>query len=165
MFTAQPAAPVTFTDLAAVLGMVLGTAGFVMSLMNYLRDRPRVRVSLHWDMSNTATGEKMGLIRVVNIGRRPIFISIAALELPSGFKHSHLVISDSIKGKKLSEGDGAEGYLVNYKGLQQYAGGWRNIRAYAEDTAAGKYYSKKVDPKVVPSWVLGEHKHIEEIKN
>ena len=34
---------VTLSNLAAITGMVLGTAGFVMSWMNYLRDRPQVR--------------------------------------------------------------------------------------------------------------------------
>jgi hypothetical protein len=34
---------------ASILGMVLGTAGFIMSLLNYLRDRPCVRVQLEWD--------------------------------------------------------------------------------------------------------------------
>jgi hypothetical protein len=39
------------TALAAMVGMVLGTAGFVMSVMNYLRDRPKVKVFLKWDMT------------------------------------------------------------------------------------------------------------------
>lgn len=105
---------VTLSNLAAIAGMVLGTTGFMMSWMNYLRDRPQVRVSLQWDMTNSQTREMMGLVRVVNVGRRPIFISVVALELPRGFKDSHLLLVDSIQGAKLSEGDKPKGYPVKY---------------------------------------------------
>lgn len=82
---------VTLSNLAAITGMVLGTAGFVMSWMNYLRDRPQVRVSLQWEMTNSQTRELMGLVRVANVGRRPVFISVVALELPRGSKTSHFI--------------------------------------------------------------------------
>src|SRR6266849_8635736 len=85
--------------LAAMVGMVLGTAGFVMSLMNYLRDRPKVKVFLKWDMNLIGDASKqMGIVRVTNVGRRPIYISVAALQVPKGFKglkgfkHSHLLL-------------------------------------------------------------------------
>ena len=47
---------ITLTDLAAIIGMVLGTAGFVTSLLNYLRDRPKVKVTLKWDMKSISDG-------------------------------------------------------------------------------------------------------------
>lgn len=143
----------TLSNCAAVLGMVLGTAGFVMSLLNYLRDRPRVRVTLNWNMANTQTREMMGLVKVVNTGRRPVFISIVALELPDGFRHTHLILNDSIPGKKLCEGDAPAGFLVKYDGLEQYSKVWRKIRAYVEDSAGGEYYSEKIDKEKTPSWV------------
>ena len=34
----------------SILGMVLGTAGFTISVLNYLRDRPQVKVTLQWNM-------------------------------------------------------------------------------------------------------------------
>lgn len=144
---------VTLSNLAAITGMVLGTAGFMMSWMNYLRARPQVRVSLQWDMTNLQTREMMGLVRVVNVGRRPIFISVVALELPKGFKDSHLIINDSIQGAKLWEGDPPKGFPVKYEGLHQYAKHWRQIRAYVEGSAAKKYRSKQLPDSPVPSWV------------
>jgi hypothetical protein len=144
---------VTLSNLAATTGMVLGTAGFMMSWMNYLRDRPQVRVSLQWDMTNSQTREMMGLVRVVNVGRRPIFISVVALELPKGSKDSHLVLVDSIQGAKLSEGDPPKGFPVKYAGLHQYAKHWRQIRAYVEDSAGKKYRSKRLPDPHVPTWV------------
>jgi hypothetical protein len=71
---------ITLSNLAALLGMVLGTAGFVMSLMNYSRDKPKVIVSLRWDMALLDTHETIGLVSVTNVGQRPIFITVVALQ-------------------------------------------------------------------------------------
>jgi len=125
------------TQLAALVGMVLGTAGFVMGLMNYLRDKPKVTVTLKWDMREVGTNNLIGLLRVSNIGRRPIYISIAALQVPKGFRHSHLVLTESIPGKKLSEGDAPAIFRINYQGLEKYSKCWRDVRGYAEDSAGG----------------------------
>ena len=76
---------ITLSNIAAFLGMVLGTAGFSISLMNYLRDKPRILVTLQWDMANTNTEALMGLARVTNVGRRPIFISVCGAQVPKGF--------------------------------------------------------------------------------
>jgi hypothetical protein len=142
----------TTTDVAALLGMLLGTAGFVVSIMTYLRDRPRVVVNLKWDMTQVGTNTLMGIVRVTNKGRRPIHISVVALKVPDGFRHSHLVLKDSIAGKKLEEGDGPAGYLVNYDGLATYSANWRDVRAYVEDSAGGKYLSTKLPQSEMPSW-------------
>ena len=149
----QAQLPVTLSNIAAIIGMVLGTAGFVISWMNYVRDRPRVRVTLKWDMTDSATHVQMGLVKVVNVGRRPVFISIVSLELPKGFKETHLVLRDSIQGQKLSEGDAPAVFQVNYDGLQQYSSVWRKIRAYVEDSAGGEYHSSELAESDVPSWV------------
>jgi len=139
---------------AAILGMILGTAGFSISMMNYLRDRPKIRLTLNWDMTETQTRQMFGLVKVTNTGRRPVFISVVALELPKGFKHSHLIVSSSIAGTKLSEGDKPNAHIVNYNELAQYSGEWRKIRAYAEDSTGKKYFSEFPSKTAKsPSWV------------
>lgn len=141
------------TNLAAYIGMVLGTAGFVMSLMSYLRDRPRVKLTLQWDMTNAKTGDRTGVVRVTNVGRRPIFIGIIALEVPKGADPTHLVLMESIAGTKLNEGDAPSPYLINYHGLAEYKSVWRRIRAYAEDSTGKRYYSRIPRRKTKPpSW-------------
>jgi hypothetical protein len=147
-----PTSGISLSDLAAILGMVLGTAGFVMSLMNYLRDRPKVKVSLKWDMTEVGSNKVMGLVRVTNVGRRPIHISVVALQVPKGFKHSRLILKKSMPGQKLSEGDAPAAFPVNHDGLEQYSKNWREVRAYAEDSAGGKYLSKKLPKSEIPSW-------------
>jgi hypothetical protein len=151
--SAQATSELKLADIAAIIGMILGTAGFIMSWMNYLRDRPRIKISLQWDMTNSHTGALMGLVRVANVGRRPVFLSIVALKVPKGFDNSHLVLHESIQGRKLEEGNAPAGFIVNYDGLAQYSRSWWKLRAYAEDSAGQKYLSKPLAKTSVPSWV------------
>jgi hypothetical protein len=144
---------VTLSDLAALLGMLLGTAGFIIGLMNYLRDRPIVKVFLKWDMTEVGPNQNLfGVLRVTNVGRRPIYISVAALQVPKGFTYTHLILKESMPGTKLSEGDAPATFMVNYDGLGQYAKHWRKVRGYVEDSAGHKYFSKKLPKSDVPSW-------------
>jgi hypothetical protein len=145
----------TVSGVAAILGMVLGTAGFVMSIMNYLRDRPKIKVILKWDMTDTRTGMNRGLVKVTNVGRRPIFVSIVALRLPAGFPHSDVILMDSVAGNKLTEGDGPLGLLINYDDIAQYSTAWRRIRDCAVDSTGKEYHSNYPHPdEKAPSWVL-----------
>ena len=143
---------ITVTELAAILGMMLGTAGFVMSLMNYLRDRPRIKVSMNWHMVAFETNEKFGIVTVTNVGRRPIFISAAVMLVPKGFEPRHFILMESIQGNKLSEGDAPARIKVNHRGMEQYAKIWRDVRIYVEDSAGRKYFAKKSPKSRVPPW-------------
>jgi hypothetical protein len=88
----------TITQLMSLLGLIFGVVGTVLGVLNYLRDRADVRVTLQWDMAVTPGGKydhrkQWGIIRVANVGRRPIFVSHVAIRVPKGFEHSHLVVS------------------------------------------------------------------------
>ena len=77
-----------------------------------------------------------------------------ALKFPKGFEDTDAVLFDSLQGKKLCEGDPPAGFLINYDGLGQYSRSWREIRAYAVDSAGVEYRSKRLPKKhPVPSWV------------
>jgi hypothetical protein len=144
---------VTVTELAAILGMALGTAGFVMGLMNYLRDRPKIRVSVNWDMVEPHSGARMGIVTVTNIGRRPIFISAAALRAPRARRQfDHFLLMESIPGKKLSEGDAPAKIKVDLEGLEKYAKNWRDVRIFVEDSAGRAYFAKRLAKTRVPPW-------------
>jgi hypothetical protein len=146
--------PITLSDVAAILGMILGTAGFIIGVMNYLRDRPKIKVTLKWDMTEVHSSAVMGLLTVTNVGRRPIYISVGALKLPKGFKFTHLILKKSMQGTKLAEGDAPATFLIDHDKLAQYSKQWRKVRGYAEDTAGKKYISKKLPKSDVPSWVV-----------
>ena len=137
--------------VTAIVGAMLGTAGFVISVLAFLRDRPRLKVCLQWDMAEIGNPtNKIGVVRVANIGRRAVYISAVALELPKGSEHTHLVLNDSLRGNRLEEGGAEATFPVKYDGLSKYKAKWNRIRAMAEDTAGKKYYSAYPDKK--PSW-------------
>ena len=151
--------PVGITDITALTGALVGVTALVLSVINYLRDSPKVRVTLLWDMRVTDsrrydTTKLWGMVTVANVGRRPIYIRVANLKLPKGYKHSHLVLSEGITGQRLAEGDPPAIFTVKQDGLDQYAKDWRKIRAAVYDTAGREYLSpRKPSKKIPPSWV------------
>ena len=137
--------------MTAILAALLGTAGFVISILAFLRDRPRIRVALNWDLESVDhQGVRIGVVSVTNIGRRAIYVGAVALELPKQHRYNALLLMESISGKRLGEGDPPAKFMVNYDGLSQYKADWSRVRAFAEDSAGKKYYSEYPDKK--PSW-------------
>ena len=62
------------TEATALIGAFTGIAALVLSITNYLRDNPRVRVTLLWDMSVTDNprydrNKLWGIVSVANVGR------------------------------------------------------------------------------------------------
>ncbi len=137
--------------VTAIIGALLGTAGFIISILAFLRDRPCVKVTLQWDLESIdRRGVRIGLVNVTNIGRRAIYIGAVALQLPKSYKYNGLLLWDSVGGKRLGEGDPPEKVMINYNDLPKYKADWNRIRAFAEDSAGKKYYSDYPDKK--PSW-------------
>lgn len=150
------------TLITAICGSVFGFAGLLLGILNYSRDRPKLVVTLQWDMAVTDNPtydpkKRWGIVRVTNIGRRPVHLAVVALKLPksfgtsSGFRHTHLLLSHSVGGQKLAEGDPPAGFVVSQDNLAMYSKVWQHIQAIAEDSTGRIYHSKKVPAR--PSWV------------
>jgi hypothetical protein len=147
----------TLTETTSIAGLLFGLSGFMLGIMNYLRDRPKIIVTLQWDLIVTPGGmydsdKKWGAIRVTNVGRRPTYVSHAALRLPKGREYSHLMIHDSIQGKKLSEGDATVVYMVTQDDMARFAADWREIVAQVSDTTGTVWTSKRLKATEKPSW-------------
>jgi len=147
----------TLTDATSFFGLVFGLSGFVLGVLNYLRDRHKIVVSLQWDMDMTSQeahekNQKWGVITVTNVGRRPTHVSHVALKLPKGYDHTHLLVGNSIHGKKLTEGDPSEVFVVTQVGLEQYAKDWRKIVAQISDSSGKVWFSKRSSATDKPSW-------------
>ncbi len=146
-------------DLAALLGMIFGTAGLVVSILTYLRDKPKIKIYLSWDMLTNGNpafpdGTKLGIVKVTNTGRRPVYVSHAALVIPkekNGSYNKYLLLSDSVRGEKLTEGDPPKVYQINPDGFEEYAQHWDRIYVQIEDST-GKTYTSKKYYELVPSW-------------
>lgn len=147
----------TVSDIASILAIIFGTTGAILGALSYFRDRPKVVVTLQWDMAVTDnqvydSHKLWGIVRVTNIGRRPIYISAAALDFGKSYDHIE-ILRESIRGEKLGEGDPPATFIANQEGLDQYAMHWKKARAMVQDSAGKTYYSKRVDTRKVPSWV------------
>ena len=143
------------TETIAVLGLISGVTGTVLGVLNFLRDRAKVDVSLHWDMKSFGSPEydetkNWGIVRVTNIGRRPIHVSHVALCLPKGSDASHLLVKSGIAGKTLTEASPTEIYVVSQDDLQKYASMWDKIVAQVSDSSGREWKSKPIEIK--PSW-------------
>jgi hypothetical protein len=89
--------PVTITDINAVLGVMFGLAGFILGLLSYLRDKSMIRVTLRWGIRilndpNREPTSEVGVVSVVNVGRRPIYLSHVALMLPRKFHWNYMLL-------------------------------------------------------------------------
>lgn len=147
----------TLSETVSVIGLVAGVAGFVLGVLNYLRDRHEVDVLLQWDLDVTPDSgydatKKWGVITVTNVGRRSTHVSHVALKLPKGYDDSHLLIMGSIRGKKLTEGDPSEIFVVDQAGMEHYAKDWQKIIAQVSDSTGKVWYSKKLKADTPPSW-------------
>jgi hypothetical protein len=151
----------TLGEFISAIGLCFGLAGFVLGVLNYLRDRHKIDITLQWDLDVTPRSgydhtQRWGAIRVTNVGRRPSYISHVALKLPKGYDHSHLVIMGGISGKKLSEGDPTEVFVVTQEGMAAYAKDWRRVIAQVNDSAGKTWYSKAPKANQKPSWASGD---------
>jgi hypothetical protein len=144
----------------ALVGAVTGTAGLVLGILNYLRDRPMVIVSLAWDMepfgsatSSLDPAKPWGVLTVTNVGRRPIFVSHASLHVPG--KSNYFLLMDSIEGVKLLESDAPKRYMIDQQALRKsYAAEWRRLRGCVVDNTGKHWHSQPM--KQQPSWSKGD---------
>jgi hypothetical protein len=78
----------TLTDVLALWGALLSTGLAAFKIAEYRRDRPLVRITLTSGMKATP-GSVYGdmtllLVKVANVGRRPISITHVSLRMPRG---------------------------------------------------------------------------------
>ena len=139
----------TLNDSATLIGLALAVAGFVIAILVYNRDTAKITVELFYDYMLVPEdpldgGGSFGLINVANVGRRPIFISHAALELPKKAhgEANYLVLAEGLPGDKLAEGDPPKSYKFKQDQLTKYTEHWREIRAQVTDSTGTIWRSK-----------------------
>ncbi len=137
---------VTLPSLISV-GTIFGVLGFGISIANFMRDTPKVKVVLDWDSLDSNNAESIGVIRVTNVGRRSIFITQIFM-IDSGriedlrneaVKNSPIPEPD--EGTRLEEGDAPIVRYVSHYTQKEYKGDWRQVRAFAKDSTGKTYKS------------------------
>ena len=141
---------ITLNDITTLLGLIIGFSAFALSIFNYYRDKAKIRIELQWDMQNNNDDEWYGTVFISNIGRRPIYISHLALELPKTYDSRYLVIREGLFGHKLAEGDEPLIFQIPHEGMNEYKKDWRNIIAQVTDSSGKIWKSNRV--KVKPLW-------------
>ena len=77
----------TVANVLAVWGAGLATVLGVIRVIEYLRDKPRLRVSgkqCWWNSESFSEPLEMVMLRAVNIGKRPVQVTGCQLELSNG---------------------------------------------------------------------------------
>jgi hypothetical protein len=118
----------------------VATAGFVVSALSFLRDRPRLVLRANRDYVMVGgDGRKLPgvyvLITAANAGRRPITVTSVSLKLPG----HHVLAFDSTKeARSLGEGTSAS-WLVDQDGLDPAC-----ITAVCACDATGRVWRRRV---------------------
>ena len=139
-------------DWATLFGVIFGFSGLALSVLHLHLDRPKLRVTLQWDMKVTDNSlydptKDWGVVSVTNVGRRPAFVQLVVLELPKGFEHSTVILMEGVTGTRLGEGDAPKSYIFTQEGLEEYAGKRKSIRAVAIDSTGHKWVSRQPSRK------------------
>ena len=141
------------TPILAIFGAVSGATGTYLGIQSYRRDKAKVEVFLQWDMSTDPpqdNDEKVGVLRISNIGRRPVYLSHAHLR--ASRQQNPLILAETIAGFKIGEADPPKIIAVPQKGLLQFSQNWEQVEVVITDTAGNNYVSNRTSEK--PSWAI-----------
>jgi hypothetical protein len=150
---------ITVSDIIAIWGGITGTAGLVVSILTYFRDRANIKLSI---MKNGIMSDHTALlhgyqpkttyttIKVSNRGRRPVKIDTVAFVYLK--KDGSAILGDSMRGgrREIAEGDSTS-YLTPADDLD-----FNEISYFAAYDAVGNAYKIYVTPfyKRLLWWLL-----------
>lgn len=129
-------------SIGALIGAVTGPAGLIVSLLTYLRDRPRLWVSMMPDMkvqnSPTYDSTKRYLVVTVsNIGRRPEYVEVVALLQPDGT--SGTIADVFFNPNEVYEGKAPAKYLIDQSSISGFSSHWPGVAVLVR-TSSGRQY-------------------------
>ena len=146
----------TFTEILGVYGAILSTILAIAKLLEYLRDRVRLKVTVtynqkivpiyNYDGIDDNTFDKtpsLIVINAVNIGRRPVTIKIAGLMLPSGIgaKNESLISYQSLHDIVDLTENKSHPFALYENDVQNYGLKPDKYIGYVIDAAGKRYYS------------------------
>lgn len=132
------------------LGLILGTIGSVLGISNYLRDAPRLSVTIANNMiihnaPNISNHQpRYSIVNVSNVGRRPTTIEAVFLIFPDG---KNALLTDGLlkPNQKLEESDTTQ-YTCE-QSLLPNAVDFNYIQACVKSTTGKLWYSQAINLK------------------
>lgn len=129
----------------ALYGAVTGTFGLIVSLLVYLRDAPRVRVLMRFDMKGfgSVPGVLHCVIAVHNVGRRTIYLERAHIP-PTTCGGQTYIFEQTMQNITLAEGAAPHIYHFQQAGFEseQISAEWWRIRALVWDASGRPHRSR-----------------------
>lgn len=139
-------------DIIAVYGAVTGTIGTVLAVLNYRRDRAKLKISIihQRKLLNAAPQYKANTlytcVNIANAGRRPITITNVGFSFIS-FKGGAVLSDSMVHGsREIFEGKSAD-FLMDEEGINQ-----KEIAYFYVIDGVGKQYKKFVSPRHKYYW-------------
>jgi hypothetical protein len=132
------------TQGLSILGAVTGVLGLLVSLLVYLRDAPRVRVNLRFDMKGWGSLPDVlhCVVAVYNVGRRTIYLERINIP-PTTAGGQTLIWDDTMGSVTLPEGGKPHVSFFRQEGFENehHVKEWWRIRAMIWDAAGRSYRS------------------------
>ena len=126
--------------MRSLIGGITGPLGFLISILVFFRDRPRIEVSVAWGMKamppNSGYPDDIVSVSVINLGRRPAYVSHVSARTDG----STVVwlLSDSVPGKVLPEGSAPFQNICNEDFFTKADVPWGWKIRFSVSTSAGK---------------------------
>ena len=151
---------INLQTIAILVGVITGPAALILSVLNFLRDRAvlHVGISINMIVKNVAQyseDKTYVVVEVINIGRRPAFISTVTLLFPDG---QNAVLSDIFFNPKSSkEGEEPRQFLCEQASLYQLPTQWAGVYCLVRTSAGrqfrSKFLKKKPTDGIEISWI------------
>ncbi|HUZ94618.1 MAG TPA: hypothetical protein VMU57_06860 [Edaphobacter sp.] len=142
----------TFSQIARVIAMGLGVAGFCLSVFNFRRDRAKLQVTLQ------RAGDRQGnlspsfpalYIEIANIGRRSAFVKQAGQRARDKRAFRWHELDNRVINRSLGEGDASISESFMLKDLGRFRE--KNaLQAFAIDSKGKRIFSNTLQNKDFP---------------
>jgi hypothetical protein len=146
----------TVSDVLALVGGITGPLGFLISLLVFFRDRPRIEVSASWGLKAIPPDpdypENIVSVSVVNLGRRPAYVSHVSARRQGSTRV--WLLAGTVPGRILTEGSPPYISILDENVLKKNDLPWWGTR-FSVSTSSGKLvYSPWLESP--PDWASSQ---------
>jgi hypothetical protein len=139
----------TLTDVGAAIGTLLGVTNAAWTFWKASRDRPSLRVDVHWEWNEGPDDQSSPHIEVVNVGGRAAYIDRIDFLEANGARH----LIGAFDNQEIKP-DHKFAYRPNWDEPSdndpQFRHGWKGLRVVVRNTRGKEWRSRAATTK--PKW-------------